>query len=56
LSLSLLTAALARKARREIAFFLLIRVSPGLHYRAVADVLRKQFLGFAETISEHPAS
>src|SRR5260370_38746132 len=35
-------AALARKTRREISLFLLMSISPRLHYRAVAEILRRQ--------------
>src|SRR5260370_20984326 len=37
-------AALARKTRREISLFLLMSISPRLHYRAVAEILRRQAL------------
>src|SRR6267378_2972774 len=38
-------ATLVRNVRREISFFLLMSISPGLHYRPLVESLRRQVLG-----------
>src|SRR3981081_4964756 len=35
-------ATLVRNTRREISFFLLMGISPGLHYRALLEPLRRE--------------
>src|SRR6266478_8397528 len=39
-------ASSVRKVRREISFFLLMSMSPSVHYRALIGPLRRQVLGF----------